>query len=299
MMFERQKTGSVVCPSCGKLVGVREKECPYCGRAQPGMFGLTKMFRDMGFDFSFSDMILWACGIVYLLSLMRDPSALFQGGIMRWLAPTDASYDLFGMTGVRQVLVQGRWWTLLSAGWLHGGLIHIGFNLYALRFLGPITAKLFGQGRFLIIYTVASAAGFALSVGVGWVFLSVFRGGGCLVAILANTLGPGAVSGSLGASAGLTGLVGALLYYGRRGGSRALGQQAKTWIISILVFGILFPGVDNWAHLGGILGGYLMARVLDPLKPERTDHVIFGLICFAVSLGAVAFSVIRGLMFAP
>ena len=298
-MFERQKTGSVVCPSCGKLVGVQEKECPFCGRVRPGMFGLTKSFRDLGFDLNFSNMILWACGLVYLLSLMRDTSALFEGGLLRMLSPTNESADLFGMTGVSQVLEQGRWWTLLSAGWLHGGLIHIGFNLYALRFLGPITAKLFGQGRFLIIYTVASAAGFALSVAVGWVFLSMIQGGSCLVAILARIVGPGAIFGSLGASAGLTGLVGALLYYGRRGGNRALGQQAKTWIISILVFGIVFSGIDNWAHLGGILGGYLMARILDPLKPERTDHVLIGLLCFVLSLGAVAFSVIRGLTLAP
>lgn len=299
MMFERQKSGSVVCPSCGKLVGVQEKECPFCGRTRPGMFGLTKAFRDLGLDLSFSDMILWACGLVYILSLMRDPSALFEGGLMRMLSPSNASAELFGMTGVRQVLGEGRWWTVLSAGWIHGGLLHIGFNLYALRFLGPIAAKLYGQGRFLIIYTVASAAGFTLSVAVGWGFQSIFSSMGCIAGIVSLLLGPGAIFGSLGASAGLTGLIGALLYYGRRGGSRALAQQARTWVISILVFGILIPGIDNWAHMGGILGGYLMAKILDPLKPERTDHVIVGLICFAVSLGAVAFSVIRGLMLAP
>ncbi|MCB1033413.1 MAG: rhomboid family intramembrane serine protease [Acidobacteria bacterium] len=297
-MFSRQKTGSVVCPSCGKLVGVSEPKCPYCGRVRPGMFGLTRSFRDLGLDLSFSDLILWTCGLAFLLSLIRDPSGLFAGGLFNILSPTGQSLDLFGMTGADQVFKEGRWWTLLSAGWLHAGLLHFGFNMFALRSLGPLTSELYGQGRFLIVYVLGSVAGFALSVAVGAAVQSQALGaGGCLLGIVTVVLGPGAVGGSLGASAGLMGLVGALLYYGRRGGSSALGQQAKTWIVMILIMGILMRGfVDNWAHIGGALAGYLVARIVDPLKPERTDHLIAGLVLYAGSAGAVVFSVLRGLL---
>ena len=100
---------------------------------------------------------------------------------------------------------------------------------------------------------------------------------------------------TLGASAGLCGLVGALFYYGRRGGSSQLRTQAKGWVISILIFGILLPGIDNWAHLGGFLGGYLMSRLLDPLKPERTDHTIAAIICLALAAVSILVSVLVGI----
>jgi len=99
----------------------------------------------------------------------------------------------------------------------------------------------------------------------------------------------------VGASASIFGLIGALLYYGRRGGSSFVGQQAKSLAIVMLVFGFVVPGIDNWAHLGGGLGGYLTARVLDPLKPERSDHVLIALVCLALSALAVVYSVISGL----
>src|SRR4029079_726749 len=98
---------------------------------------------------------------------------------------------------------------------------------------------------------------------------------------LASTFAPfGAAGVTVGASAALMGLLGALLHYSRRTGSRAMGQQIWTWGIVTFVFGLM-PGVriDNWAHLGGFLGGWLLSFWLDPLKPERTDHLLGGLLC--------------------
>ena len=57
----------------------------------------------------------------------------------------------------------GRWWTVLSASWLHGGVLHILFNMLWVRQLGPATAEIYGPGRMVIIYTVAGAVGFTLS----------------------------------------------------------------------------------------------------------------------------------------
>ena len=57
---------------------------------------------------------------------------------------------------------------MLSAGWLHGDLIHIGFNLYWVRMLAPATAELYGGSRMIVIYTLSTIAGFLVSSAVGW-----------------------------------------------------------------------------------------------------------------------------------
>jgi rhomboid protease GluP len=100
---------------------------------------------------------------------------------------------------------------------------------------------------------------------------------------------------TIGASASIFGLLGALLYYGRRGGGHHISQQAKTLAIAFLVFGVVVPGIDNWAHLGGLGGGYLCARWLDPLKPERGDHVLVALGCLLLTALSIVWSVATGL----
>jgi rhomboid protease GluP len=96
----------------------------------------------------------------------------------------------------------------------------------------------------------------------------------------------------VGASASLAGLLGALLYYGHRSGSLMVRQQANQWIMSMLLFGFLIPRIDNYAHVGGLAGGYFASKLLDPLKPERGDHVVVALICLAASLIAILYSAV-------
>ena len=63
----------------------------------------------------------------------------------------------------------------------------------------------------------------------------------------------------------------------------------------LFIFGLVFPGVDNYAHGGGFLGGYVVAMWLDPMKPERGDHLVAALICLALSALSIIASVIFGL----
>jgi len=63
----------------------------------------------------------------------------------------------------------------------------------------------------------------------------------------------------------------------------------------LVVYGLMLPGIDNYAHAGGFAGGYLASMLLDPLKPERTDHIVLALVCLGLSLAAVAVSVVTGL----
>jgi len=279
-MFSRQRTGSVVCPSCGNLVGVSDQRCYTCGRWNPGMWGFAPLLRRLGNDFGFTSIVIGACSVLYALTLLASRGQIGMGGFLSLLSPSPLALFLFGESGAVPVFGYGRWWTVLSAGWLHGSLLHIVFNMMWVRQLGPATGQLFGASRLVIIYTIGGAAGFIASSVAG--------------VILPGLPLIGGASFTVGASAAIFGLLGALVRYGHRTGSSMVGRQAWSWALTLFVFGLFMRGVDNWAHAGGFAGGYLAAMWLDPLKPERTDHVVIALACLGLTLASVALSVVRG-----
>jgi rhomboid protease GluP len=279
-----RRTGSVLCPSCGTLVGVNDAQCLTCGRSNPGLWGFTAVLRDLGDDMGFLNLVLWSCGALFLATLVTNVEGIGMNGALSFLSPSTESLFLFGASGALPVFRAGRWWTVLSAGWLHGSALHIIFNMMWVRNLLPPTARFYGAGRTVIIYVVAGMMGFLASsvVGAYMPFMpSRLRGAGI----------------TIGASAAILGLAGATFHYGRRTGSSAITQQAGSLTLSMLVFGFVMPGVDNWAHLGGFAGGWLTAKVLDPLKPERGDHVLAALVCLVASLAAILVSVADGFKF--
>jgi rhomboid protease GluP len=281
-MFKRQTTGSVVCVSCGYLVGVKDDVCYNCGRRNPGLWGFASAVRRLGNDVGFVPFVTGMCIVMYGLSLLLSGSGLvLVGGLMDFLAPSQQSLFLLGASGAWPVFLGGRWWTVLSASWLHGGLLHILFNMIWIRQLAPAVAELYGPGRMIVIYTIAGAFGFALSSIAGaylW-FLPFLQG----------------AQFTVGASAAIFGLLGALVYYGRRTGSNVVHSQAVYYAVTLFVFGLIMRGVDNYAHAGGFVGGYLASRVLDPLKPERINHLVLALVCLALSILSIIVSVIHGL----
>ena len=78
-------------------------------------------------------------------------------------------------------------------------------------------------------------------------------------------------------------------------GSSQASQIGLQYALLLGVFGLIFPGVDNWAHAGGFLGGYLSGLTLDPLKRERVDHMLIAIACLAITLLAIAASIITAL----
>ena len=126
---------------------------------------------------------------------------------------------------------QGWWWTIFSAIYLHGSLLHIFFNLMWVRQLGPNVTEVYGPARSFIIFTVGGAAGF-----------------------LASNLLSGAPT--IGASGSIFGLLAALIVYGRRRRIAMLSAQLWQWAIIMFVMGFMMSGVNNWAHLGGFAGGW-------------------------------------------
>jgi len=265
---------------------VRDEKCYTCGRSNPGLWGFGPVLRQLGADLGFIPLVVAGCSVLYVLTLIvsgRDMQIV--GGGMSILAPSSPALMLFGMSGAYPVFVQGAWWTLLSASWLHGNLLHIFFNMYWVRRFGADTVSLIGPARTVIVYTLSGAAGFLLSSTAGW-FL-----GGLQIPLLRGAFF------TMGASASIMGLLGALAHYGRRSGSSLIRGEVKQYVIVFAVWGLLMPGTDNYAHAGGFLGGYAVSAALNPLERERGDHLIAAAACLGATALAIAASILRGLGF--
>jgi rhomboid protease GluP len=280
-MLGRQTTGSVVCTSCGRLVGVNDPTCYNCGRRNPGLWGFGPLLRRLGNDLGFVRLVIGGSAGLYAAMLLMSGSGIRMNSLFSFLAPSTTSLFLFGASGGMPVFQYDRWWTVLSAGWLHSGLLHILFNLMWVRQLGPVCAELYGAGRMVIIYTAAGVTGFAAS-SIAWLFF-----GG--IPIL------GGAGFTVGASAPIFGLLGAIVLYGQRSGSSMARREGLQYALMLGVFGLIMPGIDNWAHAGGFAGGWLMAKILDPLTPERLDHMALAVGCVLATLLAIVASVLHGL----
>ena len=133
----------------------------------------------------------------------------------------------------------------------------------------------------VIVYTVSSVSGFFLSSFLAYYGqIPFFFGAGY----------------TIGASAPVFGLLGALVYYGRRGGSSMVRSQAMSYAVILFVFGIVSPGggIDHYAHLGGFGGGFLTARVFNPHEPERFNHMLGALGCLLMTALAIVVSILGG-----
>lgn len=240
------------------------------------------MLRALGNDLGFVPFIIGGSSVLYVATLVVSGPNIRMQGLFSLLSPSLPALFLFGASGAAPIFEYGRWWTVLSATWLHGSLLHVFFNMLWVRQLGPAAADIFGGSRMVIIYTMAGVAGFLLSsIGGGFVRIPLLTGAGFTV----------------GASASIFGLLGGLVYYGRRSGSSLVRREAWGYAVPLFIFGLIMPGIDNWAHAGGFAGGYVTAVVLDPLKPERVEHLIAALLCVGLSLLAVAVSILDGLRF--
>ena len=272
-MFKRKTEGSVICASCGVLVGVNDPTCYNCGRRHPGLWGFAPMLRGLGNDLGFISIVTGGTIILYVLSLVlsRDGSSI-------GLTPSSGALMILGASGAVPVFQFGWWWTVLTAGWLHGGVLHIFFNVLWIRQLGPEIANLYGAGRMVIIYTIAGIVGFTLSSVLGLVHIPFF--GAPL---------------TVGASASIFGFLGALVHYGRRTGSTHARQMGLQYALFMGIMGFVFSGVDNAAHLGGFTGGYLASLLLDPLKKERADHVLIAIGLLVLTLIAILATVLHAL----
>ncbi|MDJ0985762.1 MAG: rhomboid family intramembrane serine protease [Desulfobacterales bacterium] len=248
-----QKRQSLLCPNCKKLISTSEKHCPYCGTAHPAAWWKNNIWT-RGFNDPYR-LVKVMIGInigIYAICLLLNPRGFGLGmNPLTFLSPSGQILELLGATGSEPIDADQRYWTLISANYLHGGILHIFFNMVAFRQLGLLVAREFGVYRMFIIYTLGGVMGFGVSVIA-------------------------AVPWTIGASASVCSLAGALLYYGKsRGGvyGRALYKQIGIWMLLLFVFGFLVPIINNWGHAGGLAAGIGLGFLLGYQERKRENIV--------------------------
>lgn len=282
--FKRQTEGSCVCVFCNQLVSVDNPICPHCDRKNPSLWGYSRSLRRLGADLGFTKIVILGCIALYLGTLLIDFGNIRSSGMFNLLSPSNLSLVLFGASGAIPVFELGRWWTVLSAGWLHGSLLHILFNLLWISQFAPQVAQAFGSGRLVIIYTSSIVVGTLMSSIAGQVFQGTPILQGAQITI--------------GASGGLFGLLGALVAYGQITGRFSVRYQALTYALVMFLFGFIMPNVDNWGHFGGFLGGYLVSTLagMDPRRTESLRHLFLAIACLALTAISVLASILHGLL---
>ncbi len=267
----RQTQGSMICPQCGKLIGVNEEKCPFCGAWRPGLFGYAPAIqRWFGRRLDLVAFIVTSCVVLYVAALALQPGEIFRlHGFFSILSPGSRALYQLGMTG-GLAWRQGWWWTLLTAIYLHGGLLHIFFNLMWIRNLGPAVTEVYGPARAFVVFSIAGAVGFLLS-----------------------NLASGAPS--IGASGSIFGLLAALIVYGRRRGSTTMTAQLWQWAVVMFLMGFALTGVNNWAHAGGFAGGWVSAEAMrfDDEKRESLAVQITALALLAITGVGFVLSFVR------
>jgi rhomboid protease GluP len=166
-------------------------------------------------------------------------------------------------------------WRLITAIFLHGSLLHIGFNMWVLMDIAPMIEDLYGSARFLFAFIFTGVCGYVLSSFTG--------------------------HESVGASGSLLGLIGLLLALstGRHSsiGMRMLRNQLIYWLFYIAVLGFLFRGVDNYAHIGGFVSGFILGKIMADRQPadlmERRRAYALGWGTGIVVLASFAFMLVN------
>jgi len=118
----RKRSGASLCYACGKINRVDAPVCFYCGRRNPGLWGFGASIGRLVGGLDFARAVIAVCILAYVASLLLNlPAAMRMRGPLGFLSPSSAALDALGMTGTYAVS-RGRWWTLLTAIYLHGGI---------------------------------------------------------------------------------------------------------------------------------------------------------------------------------
>jgi len=230
-----------MCPNCRAFITTHDKVCPYCNeRVGPrAVEGRNPGAILGGFipHARFVTMIILTINVGLFLATVVFSQRNGQGGGL--FSVDGQTLFAFGAKYKAAILNYGQWWRLVTAGFLHGGLLHIGMNSWVLFDLGAQVEDVYGASRLIVIYFLATVAGFLLSTF--WT-----------------------TALSVGASAGIMGLIGAMIALGLRNRHTSAGAAIHgmyiRWAVYMLIFGLL-PGlhIDNAAHIGGLAAGFGIA----------------------------------------
>lgn len=274
--MEMVAKGPLLCPRCRKLISADEPKCPFCGLSAPGSRRHALSLKIFDDGNRLVGVLIAANAVMYLVCLVLSRRGLHvSANPMMFLSPDSQTLLLLGATGTLPIDGRGHWWTLLSASYLHGGMLHILFNMVALRQISPLIWGEYGTYRMVVIYTLSGVGGFVVSYLAG-------------------------IPVTIGASAAVCGLIGAALYFGKSRGGRygqSLYRQVGSWALGIFIIGILIPGINNWAHGGGMAAGALLGMILGyhDRARETALHRFMGRLCIVCTAAVLLWSGINGL----
>ncbi len=238
-----------MCPNCRAFITIKDKTCPYCevelgpravdlrwpGAALGGLISEARFTTFIILTLNFGLYL-----VMVVLSMRAGHENAFLGLDSRTLLFFGAKHSL-------RVFAQGEWWRLITAGFLHAGILHFLMNSWVLFDLGTTVEFFYGTHRMLVIYFVSTVTGFLASAM--W--------------------NPGI---SVGASAALFGLIGAMIALGvtqRTSAGAAIKSMYVRWAIYGLIFGLMLPMIDNAAHIGGLAGGFAVGYLADTPRLVR------------------------------
>lgn len=252
-----------MCPHCRAFIDKKDRVCPYCDyhmgpraidlRMPDNLLGGLVPARRAA-----TGALLLINVALYLATVIVSSKAGNEGALMNLDSRTLIHFGAM----YRPLIAMGELWRLLTAGFLHGGLLHIFMNMWGFMDIGAQVEELFGTARMVVIYTISTVTGF---------LASFYFGGGL----------------SVGASAGIFGLIGAMIALGTLH-RNATAQYLKTVYTRMAVYGIVIgfviPVIDNWAHMGGLAGGFAVAWASGL---ERRDNSLQDRIWRTVAIGCV------------
>lgn len=232
------------------------------------------LFRNLWVPAELDRFLIQANVVMFVTSLLIMPGGIqFSTNPMQFLAPATAVLVKLGASGTLPVLSDDRWWTLITANYLHGSALHLLFNLTALYSLGRITLAIFGPSRFFLIYFLGGAGSMAVSSFAG-------------------------IPLTLGASGAICALIGCMAYDDWRLSKRnfkAWLMSVGVWVAFIAITGLALPNVNNWAHASGFLLGFLLGYAFWPNK-TRGEITRFRIAASAAMLMTIS-TLIYGLLF--
>ena len=255
-----------MCPNCRAFITTSDKVCPYCEVKLQAPAAARRAPADL-----LGGLIPHA-RFTTIVILLINAGLYLAEALPGLIAGNDATGLPLSLAGAKigPYIHAGQWWRLLTAGFLHGGILHLLMNSWVLFDLGAATEEAYGTSRYLVFYVVSTITGFYASY-------------------LWHPFG-----NSVGSSAGIFGLLGTLIALGVRDKSSygaALRSHYLQWGVYALLLSALFPATDNAAHIGGVAGGFAIAYIAGTPRLTGYGERLWQFAgAAAVGLTAVAFA---------